>query len=201
MLESQSVRQTAAAAASQPVQVPAEGEGSVGLLPPPDSGAYDQLAVLEELLVKLRIEERGQARVERRAEEMRISQMAARQVEAIRERGDAQFAQGVAQGFGEMVGGVMGAYGGFADEKGWAELGTAVKGGGTFLAAWEGADVTVAEMHLAEAETARGGAERRAAEASTNMQNAHDDLRALLSAIQRIHDAELAAKKAAVFLA
>jgi hypothetical protein len=178
----------------------ATGQSSpVELMPPPGAEPYDVLAELEEILVKMRVEERGRAREENQIEEQRIQEQGQRHVEAIRDRADAMLAKGILVGVTQVGAGVLGAYGGFEAEAGYEALGKAVGGAGELGGAVCDFGASGAEARMAQTETAQATAERRANQATSDMQDAKEDLRALLSALQRLYDVELAAKNAAIF--
>jgi hypothetical protein len=171
----------------------------VELLPPPGEQAYDPLALLEEVLVKMRVEDRGRAREENQIEEQRIQEQGRRHVEAIRDRADAMLAKGILVGVTQVGAGALGAYGGFESEAGYEALGKAVGGAGELGGAVCEFGASGAEARMAQTETAQGTAERRAHQAASEMQDAKEDLRSLLSALQRLYDIDLAAKNAALF--
>jgi hypothetical protein len=177
----------------------------------PANLGMDVLAELEALLVEMNVEDRGQAREENAAEERMVLEAGARQVAAMHEQAGELFTQGLYSGFGTAFGGALTAVGGFSafsegDEADsilskWSGLGKALEGTGAIFAAFEGQDAKDCEAEATAAQTAGGAAERRASQASTEMNDGGDDLRALLNHIQAIHDAELAALNAAVFMA
>jgi hypothetical protein len=187
------------------------GEGApaatpeVDLVLPPTEASLDPLAQLEELWLELRIEDRLAARETTRLERERIQSASDARVEAIHDEADAVEWQGWMSGLGQVAGGALQAYGGFAvtseaNQRGFAGLGQFVGGVFNIGAVALGQDVADAQAAQVAAETQQGTAESRASDASNEMQNAREDLRALLDQIQRIHDAELAAQNAAVFL-
>lgn len=190
-----------------------ESPSQLDLVYMPANLGMDLLAELEALLVEMNVEDRGQARQENAAEERLVLEQGARQVAAMHEQADELFRQGLFSGFGTALGGLCNAAGGFSAMPNDAEvganrtmaklsgLGSAFEGTGAIFAAFEGQDAKDCEADATAAQTASAAAERRASQASTEMNDAGDDLRALLSHIQAIHDAELAAQNAAVFMA
>lgn len=188
-----------------------ESPSQLDLVYVPANLGMDLLAELEALLVEMNVEDRGQARQENAAEERMVLEQGARQVAAIHEQADELFNQGLFSGIGTALGGGLTAVGGFASFSagdnaksilsGLSGLGGALEGTGTIFAAFEGQDAKDCEADATAAQTASAAAERRASQASTEMNDAGDDLRALLSHIQAIHDAELAGQNAAVFMA
>lgn len=167
---------------------------------PAASATLDPMGELAELLVKMKVEDRRRSREEKLVEEARIEQAAREQIAALYERADALFQQGLAQGAFAIAGGVFTAYSGFSEEKGWEGIGDASTATGGVLASFDQFGVADAEADLVRAETDRESAERRAAEAASALQLAGDELQALLDAIQKIYEAELAAQKAALVL-
>jgi hypothetical protein len=178
---------------------------------PPSEGSFDPLTLLEELLVRMKIEDRQHARQENLIEEARVQRAGQAQVAAIHEKADSMWAQGLINGLGQIGGGMLTAHGGFAGfsaadtsrgmaiDHGFGGLGKAVEGAGTLGGTAFGVQVEQADARRVNWETRKESAERRASQAAADEQGANDDLRALFSALQKIHEAELAASSAAVF--
>lgn len=184
-------------------------DDEVDLVLPPTAGSHDPVAALAELMLEMRIEDRCGAREQNRIEQDRIEAACDAHVDAIHEEADALVCQGWVSGVAQIGGGALQACGGFGNAfgvvsdsalRGFEGAGELVGGVGTVGGAVLGSDVLEAQADQAAAQTAQGTAEQRAEQASTEMQNARDDLRSLLEHIQRIHDAELAARNAALFL-
>jgi hypothetical protein len=190
----------------------------LSLLPEPLSVALDPLAELEALLVAMRVEDRASARAEGLAEEALIEQLGAEQVAALHDKAGDILAEGWCSGLGQIAGGALGITGGALGLAAGTDSAAALEGGkqsaqifqgaggvaegfGGLGAAYQRGDQTERDADITEAETAAAAAERRAGQANSNMSDAREALRSLLSQIQRIHEAELAAQNAAVFMA
>jgi hypothetical protein len=177
----------------------------IDLVLPPTEASLDPLAGIEELLLEMRVEDRSTARQENQIEQQRIKTSCDTRVRAIHDEADATELQGWISGGAQIVGGALQAVGGFGpmtlrESKGFEGCGHFFEGVGGIGGAVVGQDIADAQAAQTRAETEQNTAEARADEATTEMQNAREDLRSLLDQIQRINDAELAAQKAAVFL-
>jgi hypothetical protein len=177
---------------------------------PATEASLDPLAELEELLLKMKVEDRQRAREERVTEEARIERAAREQVAAIKDSADAMFVQGMFAAGGQVVGGALTAYGGAssfglsdsaadAQMATWGGLGKVAEGAGGLGAAFMEYPLGDAEAALTGAQTRRETAERRASDAASQTQLSGDELRALLDRLQKIHDVEFGAQQAALF--
>jgi hypothetical protein len=199
---------------TSPIDLASELSPRVTLHPddllPTTGASLDPLAELEELLVKMKIEDRQRAREERVTEETRIERAAREQIAAIEDKADASCVQGMFAAGGQVLGGALTAYGGYsafgvsdsdadAQMAQWGGVGKVAEGTGQLGAAFMNYPAVDAEAGLIGAQTRRETAERRAADAASQTQLSGDELRALLDRLQKIRDAEISAQRAAMF--
>lgn len=185
---------------------PAElGLAELDLLLPPTEASEGPLAAIEQLMIELRMEDRRAAREENELARERIQAASDARVKAIHAQADATELQGWINGVGQLGGAALMGYGGFFTKtehslQGYSAAGKFTESAFAIGGVVVGDDLADAQAAEVKAETAQAAAEADANDASNELQNARDDIRALLEHIQRIHDAEIAAMNAAIFL-